>query len=91
MILLRWLQLRANCLLIQNRQKQFDKKIVGPDRQYVCPLYKDEDEDLDHFLWKCPVLFDLRENYLHGINFMLPGIQQNSNPATIVGVYIDNP
>ena len=53
----------------------FDKKkIAGPDRRYVRPLCKDEDEDLDHFLWKCPVLFDLPKNYLHEINLMLPGI-----------------
>ena len=93
MILRRWIQLRANCLPIQNRQKTFDKNkmIVGPDRRYVCPLCKDDDEDLDHFLRKCPVLLDLREIYLHGINLMLPGILQNSNPTTIfrVGVYID--
>ena len=33
----------------------------------------------------------IREIYLHGINLMLPGILQNSNPTTIfrVGVYID--
>ena len=93
MILRRWIQLRANCRPIQNRQKTFDKNkmIVGPDRRYVCPLCKDDDEDLDHFLRKCPVLLDLREIYLHGINLMLPGILQNSNPTTIfrVGVYID--
>ena len=64
---------------------------VGPDRRYVCPLCKVDDEDLDHFLQKCPVLLDLREICLHGINLMLPGILQNSNPTTIfrVGVYID--
>jgi len=70
----------------------FDKKmIVGPDRRYVCPLCKDEDEDLDHFLRKCPVLFDLRGNYLYGVNLMFPGILQKSNPITIfrVGVYTD--
>ena len=85
MILRRWIQLRANCLPIQNRQKTIDKNkmIVGPDRRYVCPLCKDDDEDLDHFLRKCPVLLDLREIYLHGINLMLPGILQNSNPTTI--------
>ena len=65
--------------------------IVGPDRRYVCPLCKDDDEDLDHFLRKCPVLLDLRKIYLHGVNLMLPGILQNSNPTTIfrVRVYID--
>ena len=65
--------------------------IVGPDRRYVCPLCKDDDEDLDHFLRKYLVLLDLREIYLHGINLILPGILQNSNPTTIfrVGVYID--
>ena len=33
----------------------------------------------------------LRENYLHGINLILPGILQNIDPTTIfrVGVYID--
>ena len=84
MILRRWTQLRANCLPIQNRQKMFDKKkkVVGPDRRNVCPLCKDEDGNLDHFLRK----------YLHGINLMLTGILQNSNPTTIfrVGVYLDN-
>ena len=83
MIQRRWIQLRANCLPIQNRQKTFDKNkmIVGPDRRYVCPLCKDDDEELDHFLRECPVLLDLREIYLHGINLMLPGILQNSNPT----------
>ena len=93
MILRRWIQLRANCLPIQNRQKTFDKNkmIVGPDRRHVCPLCKDDDEDLDHFLQKCPVLLDLGEIYLHGVNLMLPDILQNSNPTTIfrVGVHID--
>ena len=28
--------------------------IVGPDRRYVCPLCKDDDEDLDHFLREMP-------------------------------------
>ena len=93
MILRRWIQLRANCLPIQNRQKTFDKNkmIVGPDRRYVCPLCKEDDEELDHFLRKSPLLLNLREIYLHGINLMLPGILQNSDPTTIfrVGVYID--
>ena len=55
MILRRWIQLRANCLPIQKRQKTFEKNkmIVGPDRWYVCPLCNDEDEDLDHFPRKC--------------------------------------
>ena len=63
----------------------------GPDRRYIFPLCKNEDEDLDHFLQKCPVLLDLQEIYLHGIDFMLPGILQNSNLTTIfwVEVYID--
>ena len=93
MILGHWIKLRANFLPIQNRQKTFDKNktIVGPERRYVCPLGKEEDKDLDHFLQKCPVLLDLREIYLHGINLMLPGILQNSNRTRIfrVGVYID--
>ena len=91
MILCRWIQLRANCLPIQSRQMVFDREIVHPDGRYVCPLCRDEDEDLDHFLRKCPVLSDLRENYLHGIVLLLPKILQSSNPTTIfrIGAYIE--
>ena len=91
MILCRWIQLRANCLPIQSRQMVFDRGIVHPDGRYVCPLCRDEDEDLDHFLRKCPVLSDLRENYLHGIVLLLPKILQSSNPTTIfrIGAYIE--
>jgi len=91
MILCRWIQLRANYLPIQGRQKVFHKKKVGPELRYVCLLRKDKDEDLDHFLRKCPVLSDLRKKYLHGIVFLFPGILKSSNPNVIfrVGVYID--
>jgi hypothetical protein len=87
MILCQWIQLRANCLPIQSRQMVFDRRIVHPDE---CPLCRDEDEDLDHFLRKCPVLSDLRENYLHGIVLLLPGTLQSSSPTTIfrIGAYI---
>ena len=68
----------------------FDQKKVDHEGQYLSPLYKYEDEDLDHFLRKCPVLSDLREKYLYGIVLLLPGILQSSNPTTIVraGDYI---
>ena len=93
MIQRRWIQLKVNCLPIQNRRKTFgkNKMIVGPDRRYVCPICNDDDEDLIHFLRKYPVLLDLREIYFHGINLMLPGIMQKNNPTTIfrIGAYID--
>jgi hypothetical protein len=63
----RWIQLRANWLSIKSKQKMLNKKLVDPEGRYVCPLCKDEDEDLDHFLRKYPVLSHFREKYLHGI------------------------
>jgi len=69
----------------------FDQKKVDHEGQYLSPLYKYEDEDLDHFLRKCPVLSDLREKYLHGIVWLLLGILQSINPTTIfhIGMYTD--
>ena len=32
--------------------------------QKLCPLCKEGDEDEDHFLFRCPVLYDLRNRYL---------------------------
>ena len=54
-----------------------------PKGPCASPLWKYEDEGLDHFLQKLPVLFDLREKYLHGIDLLLPGILQSINPTII--------
>ena len=69
----------------------FDRGIVHLDGRYGCPLCRNEDEDIDQFLLKYPVLSDLRENYLHRIVVLLTGILQSSNPTTIfrIGAYIE--
>ena len=32
--------------------------------QKLCPLCKEGDEDEDHILFRCPILYDLRNRYL---------------------------
>ena len=35
-----------------------------PTTCYLCPICKGEDEDEEHFILRCPALYDLRMKYI---------------------------